>query len=1017
MRPPVDYSIKRWSSSEQLQFTAVEAITQTRDGFIWFAMNGGLGRFDGVSLEVFDANNTPELTVSYVTALVEDREDGLWIGTAGGGLLRFRKGRFERFSAADGLTNEQVKTLFLGADGRLWIGTDGGGIFVREPGGQIHSLAGVSGLTEPFIAGIKQDAAGRLLVLTFRGGILLLKNDRFEPVPLEPPVNLGSGLALTQSPNGQIWLGSRAGIYRFRDDRFQLWQPSRDLAGEIPIVAWETATNEVWLGTEKSLIHWQNGQWASYPTGGAASARTVGGFAVDREGSVWLSTEGGGLLQLRPTPVVTLGSAEGLAGDEITSVLAAADGALWVGSSHGLTRLDSAGARRLTRADGLPHEFVFSLQEDDDGGIWVATRQGGLVRWNGQAFTPLAPQEQPKSRNIWCLARGAGGTLWAGTSQGAVQYRDGRLAREVAKEQHLSNDDVRAIVDDGRGVVWFGTSYGLNRLDAAGMVSYTEPPGLDPIEVVISLHLEADGTLWIGTLTRGLFRLRADQFTQFSTAHGLPNNTINAITEDQSGNLWLATGRGLARISRASLEAFQSGPNRRLEVELFGRAKGLRSEETTGTLQPTGARDADGRLWFATAEGLATIQPERRRQPRPAPLISLERMALEGPEAVTSLVGGGADGQAPVVLLASAELGHAPAPAGRRRAVFDPHGLAWLRIPPGQERLDFQFVGPSFIAPHAVSYRYRLEGFDRDWIDAGPRRAAYYTRVPPGRYYFRVQAQNEIGVRSEPGTGVAVVVAPAWWQTLGVRLSAGLLLVGAGVFFFQLSLRKARRRQEESARLSRRLIRSQEQERARLAGELHDGLGQDLQLIRNRAEMALRRPGSSPELARELGSISETAARAIGGVRALARGLRPPELDQLGLTQALRWLAQNVGEVFDGRLEFRVDPVDGLLVGEQELDVYRIGQEALNNALKHSAARELTFEVQLTDGMLELSVFDNGLGFEENEENAGRRSGSGLKIMEERAAMLRGTLELHSEPGVGTRLTLRVPVTDKTPPL
>lgn len=1020
VRLPVDYSIKRWPSSELLPFTSVEAIVQTGDGFIWFAMNGGLGRFDGVSLETFDSSNTPELTVSYVTSLAEDRDGGLWIGTAGGGLLRWRKGRFERFAAAQGLANEQVKTLHFGDDGRLWIGTDGGGLFVREPNGRIHVPDQVSGLPEPFIAGIKHDEAGRLLVLTFRNGVYLLKGDRFEAVPLEPPLEPTGGLSLTRSPLGRVWLGTGKGAYQFVNDRFELWLPGREIAGEPPSVVWQTATNEVWLGTSKSLIHWQDGNWAAYPTGGAAAARTLAAFVIDREGSVWLSTEGGGLLQMRPTPVVTLGAGEGLAGDEITSVLSARDGSLWVGTSHGLTRLDSGGSRRLGKDEGLPDDFIFSLHEDSGGVVWVATRQGGLVRWTGRAFERLAPEEQPKTRNVWCLAPGAGGTMWAGTPRGAWQYRDGRQVRQVGKEQRLSNDDVRAILDDGNGVVWFGTSYGLNRLDASGsMVSFTSLPGLDPIEVVISLHRDRENSLWIGTLARGLFRLRDGRFTQYSTANGLPNNTVNSITEDGAGNLWLTTGRGLVRISRASLEAVSAGKARRVEAEVFGRAQGLRSEETTGTIQPTAARDADGRLWFATSDGLATVQPDRIFQNRHAPPVSLERLAVEGPVAVTTLLAGG-PGATVINLPPSPELGHAPAPAGRQRAVFDPHGLEWLRIPAGQERLDFQFVGPSFIAPHAVTYRYRLDGFDRDWVEAGSRRAAYYTRVPPGRYQFRVQARNEHGVRSEPGVTLAVIVDSAWWQLRAVQVSGAVLFAGAGALFYQVRIRQVRRRQAESAQLSRRLIRSQEQERTRIAGELHDGLGQELQMIRNRTEMALRRHAPTPELSRELSAISETAARAIGGVRALARGLRPPELDQLGLTQALRWLGQNVSGAFGGRLEARIDEVDGRLDREQELDFYRIGQEALSNAMKHSGAAEITFEVQAVDGALVLSVFDNGRGFETDADtadgSAARASGSGLKIMDERAAMLRGTLELRSEPGVGTRLTLRVPVPDNPPP-
>ena len=356
------------------------------------------------------------------------------------------------------------------------------------------------------------------------------------------------------------------------------------------------------------------------------------------------------------------------------------------------------------------------------------------------------------------------------------------------------------------------------------------------------------------------------------------------------------------------------------------------------------------------------------------------------------------------------EFGHTPAPAGPRRSVFSPYGLSEVQIHPGHERLDFQYVGLSYLAPRAVTYRYRLEGFDSDWVGPVSHRAAYYTKVPPGRYVFRVQALNEDGVLGEPGAALAVVLEPRWWQTNLVRSLGGLLLLAMAGLCYKLVVVQIRRRSEASNKFSRQLLRSQESERARLASELHDGLGQELQLIRNRAEMALRRHAPTPELTRELTSISETASRAIGGVRALSRGLRPPELDQLGLTQALRWLAQNVAESYGGRLEFQVDSVDGLLPRQLEVDVYRIAQEALNNAVKHSAASEITFEVVRTEGLLQVSVFDNGRGFPSGAEAEGSPQGYGLKTMRERAAMLQGELELRSEGSVGTRLTLQVPV-------
>lgn len=1014
-RLPVEFSIKRWTATERLPLSSVEAMVQTRDGFIWFAMNGGLGRFDGQNLRVYDAANTPELPVPVITALAEAPDGSLWVGSAGGGLVRWKAGRFQRYGPADGLSNEQVKALSLGADGRLWIGTDGGGVFVREPDGRFRNFGSAEGLEDPFVVGLKLDVSGQLIVATFRQGPWVLGGERFRRLAMEPKPPNGADLSLTQGASGRVWLGTSGGVYVFDGERFAHWAPGNSLGGAKAMTAWEVAPNEVWLGTDRSLIRWKDGEWAAYPTGGATAPRMANAFLVDHEGSVWLSVEGGGLLQLRTTPVAVLGSAEGLSGDEVTSVYAARDGALWIGTTRGLTRQGPDGVRSFTRADGLPDECVFSLQEDAEGSLWVSTRRGGMVRWAGGRFVPV-PGSGGKNPDVgWCLVRGRQGGMWACTSRGLMEYQEGRFVRRIAGEQGLSNNDVRCLVEQADGVLWVGTSYGLNRITPAGIEVFTMTEQKEPLEVVIALHQDADGALWIGTMARGLFRLQDGKLHRYSTADGLPDNAINAIVEDAENRLWLATGNGLAVVSRKELVIRQIQPELPLNIRIYRRSDGLRSEEMTGTIQPTAARTADGRLWFCTADGLASFAPTAGTRRSGMPRVSLERVAMEGPHPVESL-SGWLPGRVPAQLKPTVEYGSTPAPAGPRRAVFAPTGFEELQTPPQQERLDFQFVCPSFVAPHAISYRYRLRGFDSGWVEAGARSAAYYTRVSPGRYQFEVEARDETGVWSQPGATIGVWVLPAWWQQAEVRTLGAILFLGSGVLFYQIRIRQVRRQREASAEFSRQLIRSQEQERARIAGELHDGLGQELQLIRNRAEIVRRRGLLDEESARQLASISETAARAIHGVRALSRGLRPPELDQLGLSEALRWLGRNCAESAPLRLEFSIADVDAALPDDYHVDFYRIAQEALNNAIRHSGAAEVTFEVQWTDRLLQLSVFDNGHGFDPEAEEAAPRLGAGLRNMQARAALLQGRLEIQSQSNVGTRLTLTVPVPDNRHP-
>ncbi len=1017
---PVDYSIRHWSGKDRLPLRSVEAILQTRDGFIWFGMNNGLGRFDGANFQVFEPANTPALPVSYVTTLAEDRDGSLWIGSAGGGLARFTHGRFHRYSEADGLANEQVKALHVAGNGTLWIGTDGGGIFSRDPAtGAFQQFREPHGLPEPFVFGITEDTTGRLLVVTHNHGPLRQSGNRFEPIPLDPPHSGESGFALTRSPQGRIWLGTSSGIYRLEDDVFRRWEPSLAIPGHDPVVAWETEPDRVWLGTAQGLVLWDHGRCTSYPIGGGSSGRFASAFLEDREGSLWTNAEGAGVVQLRRTKFVTIGPNEGLAHDVVTAVTTSRDGALWVGTPKGLHRFLQGRNDTFRLEHGLPDDFIFSLAQDTAGTFWVATRLGGLATFDGQRFIPIPPPHQIPVRGAWCITPTRDGSVWVGTTRGAFRYQNQQRVEHLVGEDVLSNDDVRAIAEDRDGTLWFGTSYGLNRRRNGVMQSFSKLEGLPPIEVTVALHPDPDGSLWIGTMTRGLFLCRSNRFHHFGAPQGFLADGIMSITPEADKALWIGSSRGVHRISRRSLLDVADGLAPQVSVQSFGRKDGLISEECSGTIQPTAARDAEGRLWISTSDGLATIHPDRIPENPTPPRTHIERIALEGASPMLEIPGRtaaeahAASTPTHAILRAASEPLNPQTPASLHRATFEVAGIDTVWIPPGQDRLEFQYAGLSFVLPEAVQFSYKLENYDPDWVRAGTRRVAYYTRIPPGRYVFRVRATNDDSTAGEPAN-LAVVVAPAWWQTPLLRASAAIILATALSALIGIRIRALQRRQHAASELSRHLIRSQERERSRLAGELHDGIGQEIQLIRNRSELALQRLEPTADLARELHAISATAARAIHGVRSLSRGLRPPELDQLGLTQALRWLGTNAAEASSSRLESSIAPIDGLLPRELELDLYRVAQEALNNAMKHGHASEITLEVERDPQQITLSVFDNGQGFDPATTADQPTSGSGLSTMRERAAMLGGTLDIRSERNIGTRLTLLVPL--PTPP-
>jgi signal transduction histidine kinase len=334
-----------------------------------------------------------------------------------------------------------------------------------------------------------------------------------------------------------------------------------------------------------------------------------------------------------------------------------------------------------------------------------------------------------------------------------------------------------------------------------------------------------------------------------------------------------------------------------------------------------------------------------------------------------------------------------------------------LVVGPGRPNLEFRYTGLSLSAPEHVTFRYRLESFDGDWVDAGARRVAYYPRLPPGRYRFVVSAANRDGVWNEAGTSLAVRVTAPVWAAWWFRAAAGIGLLGLAATVVRRRERAARRSRAAQEEFSRQLIDSQEHERRRIAGELHDGLGQELLVIKNRALLALQRDGLDPAVREQVERISDIASQSLEGVRTLAHALTPRQLEHVGLSEALRSMIRSVTDPTGMTLDLAVDPVDDLLPVEGQINLYRVVQEALSNVVHHAGATAAAVRVWRDGDALRVTIGDNGRGFRVLRDDRGRLAGGfGLAGIAERMRILGGTVEVVSGPGRGTRVDLSVPV-------
>jgi signal transduction histidine kinase len=524
---------------------------------------------------------------------------------------------------------------------------------------------------------------------------------------------------------------------------------------------------------------------------------------------------------------------------------------------------------------------------------------------------------------------------------------------------------------------------------------YTERQGLTD-DHVAALFMDREDTLWVGTANQGLCRFRQGRFAGASGRDGLLADTIGTVIDDSLGNLWLGSNRGIVRVNRAELNDYLDGKQPRVAWRHFGLSDGLPTLGCTGGGQPASGRTADGRLWFATIKGAATVDPDRLSFNRLPPPVVIEEVVVD--DQVQLFPGKGSNS----ITLTPHDFGGAAA-ANIAPAVS---------VPPRAQRIEFRFTGLSLMAAEQNRFRYRLDPFDDDWVQAGTRRVAYYTGLPAGSYQFRVTACNNDGVWNEDGVALGVTVLPPWWRTWWFQFLVALGVAGLVFGGYELRLFKLRRESAAHEEFSRQLIASQESERRRLAGELHDGMGQDLLVIASQAQLSLAREDNSAGATARLNEIAETARRAIHQARRMAHDLRPGLIEELGFTKAVRACADRAAQAAEIPLALQVADVDGLLSPEFEVNLFRMLQETLSNILKHARASELKVTLERRDSGLCLVVEDNGRGFDptSGEAAAAGRRGFGMRQLAERAKLMGGRVDVQSQPGAGTRVTVEVPL-------
>ena len=1023
-RAITQYVHDTWYAKDGLPQNSVHAIEQTRDGYLWFGTEEGLARYDGVSFTVFDRGNTPAIRSNYTPCLTEGRDGSLWFGNLGGGLVRLKGGRFTRYGTEQGLTSTMVRALCETPDGTLWIGTVGGGLN-RLRDGRIDAFGLKEGLSSLIVRGLAPDGQGGLWLATMAGA------NHFRAGRVDTVLTVREGLphdvvlGVYRDREGRVWFATSGGLAMLANGRITSYGREQGLPDPSMYSVFQDRAGNIWAGGEGGLSRLENGRFITLTEAQGLSGNRVRSFFEDREGNLWVGCFGGGLNRFRNGKLLTYTKLEGLPNDGVAPVFQDRQGTIWIGTmGGGLARYDHGRFHTLTTADGLPGDIVESLFESPDGVLWVGTFGKGLARYQHGRFQRITRAQGLGHDVVMAVCGDGADGYWIATNGGGLNhYRHGVISRITTREG-LPHDLVRDLHLDRHGVLWIGTfGGGLGRYANGTFTSFTTRNGMSS-DVVGQVYEDSDGTLWIATLGGGIVRRKDDRLFPITSRQGLHDDGIYAIAEDRAGSFWMTCNNGVFRVPKQELNDLADGRIERVTCEAFGEADGMRNRECNGS-SPGILRAQDGRIWFPTLKGVVVVDPAAIPTNHLPPPVLVERLVVNEREVAVG---------------------------------------AALRLAPGAKKIEFHYTALSFSVPSRVRFRYRLEGFDAQWVEAKTSRLATYTNLPPGRYRFHVTACNEDGVWSAAGAVLPFVLAPYFFQTwwfialCAASVAAAVLWVHK-VRVWRLKTRAQvlqrlvdeRTRAQEALTVSNRqleealerLRRAQtsliEQERLRALGQMASGITHDfnnaLAPILGFSDLLLKRPDliADPQKVHKFVTTIRTAAadssNVVNRLREFYRTreaseafplvlLNPLVEETVSLTQP-RWKDQALAN--SRTIIVRTELADLPAVPANESDL----REALTNLVFNSVdampcGGTITLATRLEGGEAVIEVRDTGVGMSEDVRRrclepffttkGEQGTGLGLAMVFGIVQRHRGTVDVASEPGQGTSILLRLPV-------
>ena len=746
---PSQYVADNWQIPEGLPQTSAQAVTRTPDGYLWIGTQEGLARFDGVRFTVYDGSNEAAIPNKHISVLYVDRGGRLWIGTRAG-IAILENGQFSAFQKVPALVHASIRVILEDTAGRVWVGTDDG-LFVVD-GANTRKFGTANGLRDASIRALEQDASGVVWVSTATGGLHRFDGQSFDTVQLAAGVADEPVTAIRQGADG-LWFGTGTGtLYRRSGTQIELAAARGQLGAAVRALTIDHDGN-LWIGTlGGGLVRWRAGKLSTLATDHFAHSDLRALFE-DSEGSLWIGSYGGGLLRLRDGKFAPFGEPEGLQGNLAWTVAPRKTGGVWVGTDAGLSVYSDDTFRHIPGPRGFENARVRSLFEDEAGTLWIGTDGTGVIRLDANGMTTFSRRNGLSGNTVKALHGDRQGRVWVGTDVGLDRIEHDTVT-SMQSLLHVSGPTTISLIHEDRaGKLWVATdAHGLFILDAQGVRHLGLADGL-PSDRVTAIHEGEHGDVWLGT-TDGMALWRGERVVSLTRYAAPLRETILQLLEDEKHRLWMSTNKGLISVPLAALDTLARTGGGTPDFRIYGLADGLRTAEFDGGNTSAGCRAADGRLWFPTIRGVVRVDPAHIRTNSLPPLVHIEQITADA---------------APLQLVQD------------------------LEVAPGRQQWEFHYTASSLLAPQRTRFRYRLEGFDKDWVDAGDRRTAYYTHLAPGTYTFRVIAANNDGVWNKTGASFKFTLQPQFYQTLWFALLCVVLIVCAGGGWYRLRMGRLRR--------------------------------------------------------------------------------------------------------------------------------------------------------------------------------------------------------------------------------